>query len=232
MYIHDTSNVLPILSRNVGIVLSRRANLLLCATVGMFNSAFGTGLNRITPRELIQPPGGLLFNSRRHHTVLGLVLTEELERTALLYDARGRITRVYRLLENVNVPSVDKIPVQTITGWIPVGEDKWLLVVVPLVFESVGVKDDFVEHGYELYRVCWGAFPKVNVDGVGHMGFVVWRIEVFAIPARREEYLDTKAAGGNVSVISCYITEGVEYLGQLRLGNSVYLSFIPFEPPL
>ena len=202
--IHDTSNVLPVLSRDVSIVLFRSAYLLLCATVGVFNSGFGTRLNRITSGELLRPSSGLFFNPGRHHTVLGLVLVEELEHTALLHHARRRITRVYRLLENVNVPSVDKIPVQTISGWIPIGEDKWLFVVIPLLFESVGVEDDFVEHGYKLYRMCGGAFPEVNVDGVGHMGFVVWGIEVLAVPARREEDLNTEAARKNVSVMSCY----------------------------
>lgn len=73
-----------------------------------------------------------------------------------------------------------------------------------------------------MYRVGWRAFSVVNTIGIGHVGFVVWGIQVFAIPAARKENLSAQATIGDISIKN--YDRGGEvgaYSGQFMLGNAL-----------
>jgi hypothetical protein len=73
---------------------------------------------------------------------------------------------------------------------------KWLLVTIPHVVKQISTEDGFIEEGDEVDRVRWWTSAIcMAVDRVGHVRFMVWRIEVLTIPAGGEEDLGPEAAG-------------------------------------
>lgn len=87
----------------------------------------------------------------------------------------------------------------TVSSWIAVRQDKWLLVIVPHVLEIIDRKHNLIKEGDEADRVSRRAFSTVNAIGVGHMGFVICRIQILAVPTAREENLKTETAIKSVS---------------------------------
>jgi hypothetical protein len=125
------------------------------------------------------------------------------------------------ILESRDVPAVYKITMIAVTGIVTHGPDERLFVAVPI--EAGGVPDDFVKDGDEALGVaCW-AGTSVGTGGVGHVGFVVGRVEVDAVPAGGEEDLRAESiraldigetvcfrgGGPKTSVVDGVLLEGV-----------------------
>lgn len=115
---------------------------------------------------------------------------------AAFVDGAGAVgAGVDGFLEDLHVPSVEEVAVEAVACGVAVGEDKGVLGAVPLVGEGVGVVEDFVEDGDHVdWEVGW-ARAVVVVLGcwVAHVGFVVGRVEIFAVPAAGEEDLGAEA---------------------------------------
>lgn len=97
-------------------------------------------------------------------------------------------------MKSFNIPAVEEVAVESVSGWVTISEDEWLLGSVPPVEPSSGV-DNLIEEGNHVNRVRSRAGTVVvGVLGrVSHMRLVVGRVEVYTIPAGREEDLGTKA---------------------------------------
>lgn len=95
-------------------------------------------------------------------------------------------------LEGCDVPSVDEVAVESVTGAVAVGEDEGLFAVAPFAGKLVGVVEYFEEQGDELDGMSAGAGGWVVVcpsSWIGDVRFVVSAVHVDAIPARGEEDL-------------------------------------------
>ena len=108
---------------------------------------------------------------------------------AILDPAGFGGTFIDSALQVSDIPTVDEVAVVAVARLVTGGEDKGLLAVIPHVLELVGVPDDLVEDGDEALWVGIWTLAAVDVAWVGHVRLVVWRVEVLAIPARREENL-------------------------------------------
>jgi hypothetical protein len=89
-----------------------------------------------------------------------------------------------------------KVTVVTVTSWVTVGKDEWLFSPT-IIHEILDAPQDLVKDRDELHRVSrWADTIVVGISisrgGVGHVRLVVCRIEILAIPARREEDLNTQ----------------------------------------
>jgi hypothetical protein len=80
---------------------------------------------------------------------------------------------------------------ESVSSGIAHGPDKRLLVIPPHIREEIGLEDDFIKDRYGMNRMTLRADTTVVSARlrVGHVRFVVLRVEVLSIPARGEEYL-------------------------------------------
>ena len=91
-----------------------------------------------------------------------------------------------------------KVSVESIAGFVSHGVDKRLIVLVR-PFKSSGAEDELEEDGDEGDGVGVRADTSVVVlsRGIRHVGLVVFRVKVFAIPAGRKVNLGTNAVFAN-----------------------------------
>lgn len=126
-----------------------------------------------------------------------LVAAEETsaERLAVLNEPTVAVAGVDSVLQNVNVPAIDKVAVEPITCAVALSEhERMLVLVVPTVGELVNVVDHLKEQGDHVVwvRVRAGSVVIVLTLRISHMRLVVWR--VFAsIVARGEIDLSAEA---------------------------------------
>lgn len=133
-----------------------------------------------------------LVNGGWDLAVAGEVILEEVENTTVFNVTTVGGTLGDGTLKDVLIPAVDKVTVVSVTSLITVGENKWLLVTVPLVAELIGVPCDFIEERDEALWVRWWAASRIDTVWVGHVRLVIWRVEVDTVPARWEEDLSAK----------------------------------------
>jgi len=136
----------------------------------------------------------LFVDLRSKHTGVALIVGEEVKDWAVSDQTTVVKASVSSLLKGRDVPSVDKITVVSVTGWVTHGEDEWLPSVLwnpPL--KVGGVPDGLEEDGDQVDRVrgrAWAVVVRVHC-WVSHVG-LVWLVEVDTIPARWKEDLSTK----------------------------------------
>ncbi len=105
-------------------------------------------------------------------------------------------TTVDGVLEEVHVPAILEVAVVSVTGGVSVCED---VGAGALVVELVDADNHLVEQGDKLNGMTIGAVATVIVlDGIGHVGLVVRRVQVLSVPARREEDLRAQPVGAAV----------------------------------
>lgn len=102
-------------------------------------------MHRVAAGELRKPSGSRLINARRNETIGDRVGGEELEEWAFLNDTRVVVAAVDSLLEYIDIPSVDEVTVVSESSGIAVGQEEWLLVVVPQILEIIDRERDFIE---------------------------------------------------------------------------------------
>jgi len=85
-----------------------------------------------------------------------------------------------------------EISVISIAGGITVRKNKRLWSI-PLVFKSFRIIINFVKERNKVDRMAFRASSTViiPVPWVGNMGFVVWGVDVLAVPAGGERHLDS-----------------------------------------
>ena len=108
---------------------------------------------------------------------------------ALLPTERDLLVYTSKTDGSVSIP-INKISMESVTSWITVGDDKWLIFAVP--FKVWSVEDDLVEDGDGAFWERFGAGTSSNTRRIIHMALVVLGVGIFSIPARRKEYLSSK----------------------------------------
>jgi hypothetical protein len=94
-------------------------------------------------------------------------------------------------LEGGLLPAVEEVGMEAETGGVTHREDP--VVFASLEVELAGVVDVLVEQENGLDGVSRGAFTSIRVtDWVGHVRLVISRVEILAVPARREVNLETE----------------------------------------
>jgi hypothetical protein len=88
-----------------------------------------------------------------------------------------------------------KISVEAITGRISIGKYKWLLITIPL--KHIRPIRNLVEQGQEVFRMSVGASSTIEIAifRVRHMALMIFRVQVLAVPARREDNFRANAHG-------------------------------------
>lgn len=70
---------------------------------------------------------------------------EVVEDGAVLNHTRLGVAVCNRILESGDIPSVEEIPMVTVTGWVTEAPDKGLLITIPHVGKGIGVPVNFKE---------------------------------------------------------------------------------------
>jgi hypothetical protein len=197
------ANVLPFQRR--GDVLEV---LLVCADgcdlavgAGLDRGETGTLLDGVAAGKSVEHTGNLLVNLRRDDTSLALLGGEQIEDRAVGQKTAVVGALVDGLLESGNIPTVDKVTVESVASRVTLSEDEGLSATVPHAAKVTDVVVDLVEDGNQVDRVSVGALAAVvaTTDGVRHVRLVVSRIEVDTIPARGEEDLSAETIGAVLS---------------------------------
>lgn len=154
-------------------------------------------LHRVASGKSAEHTGDLLVNLRRNHASLTFLGGEQVEDRAVGEKAAVVGALIDGLLESRNVPTVDKVAVESVTSGVTLSKDERLTATVPLVVEVASVVVDLVEDGDQMDGVSVRALAAVvaTTNGVGHVGHVISRIKVDTIPARREEDLGAETIG-------------------------------------
>lgn len=111
-----------------------------------------------------------------------IVLRLKLENRAVLDLTAWVRAGVNRLLQNTRFPALDEIAVITESSWVAVGEDE----LATHVLEGVGVPDSFKHEGNNASFIALGASAVHHEMRIGHVGFVIIRVDIFTVPARGE----------------------------------------------
>jgi hypothetical protein len=158
--------------------------------------AIGDG---VAARKLGQLSSDSFVDGRGNDTSLRLSIAEEVENRAVGDETRVVVTGVGCLLKGGDIPAVDEIAVESVASRITLSENERLVGTVPPIEAGSGV-DDLEEDGDQVDRVrCRARAVVVRVLGrVGHVGLVVRRVQVYAIPARREEDLGAQTIGADL----------------------------------
>jgi hypothetical protein len=121
--------------------------------------------------------------------------------------AAGRVTTnicalVHSTLEGITLPAEDVVGMLSIPSRVTHGEHEWLTGAGPHAVKLTSVPDDLEEEQGHSDRVARRAGPNVEEEtisadsssGVSHVRSMVSRVEVFSVPARREENVGTNTA--------------------------------------
>ena len=125
------------------------------------------------------------------HYIVCIEAALVLEHSTVIDVARFCSARRHRAREYAPVPAVHEVAVQSVTGRVAVGEDEAATVVFGV--ECFWLEPDLIEDRNEMVWVCRWAAAIVDAVRVGHVGLVIWRVEVYAIPAGREKDLSPEA---------------------------------------
>lgn len=164
------AGVLPLLGGGkVDVVLGGSSDL----GDGAVDRRFGwlrTRGDSVAARKLLQRPINLLIDYRGELAGLALVAGEHGHR-ATLGDAAGVVEAgIDGLLEDIDIPSIDKIAMETIAGRVAVGEDKGVLIAIPFTLELVRVIENLIEdRDHVLGELRWAGTRVVLAFRVAHV---------------------------------------------------------------
>ena len=127
----------------------------------------------------------------RIHLVVCVEAALVLEHCTVLNDAGLCSTRRHRAREYATVPAVHEVAVQSVTGRVTVREDKTATIIYDV--ELIYAKQNLKEDGDKMARVRGRTATVVNAVRVRHVGLVIGRVQVYAIPARGEKDLSPEA---------------------------------------
>ncbi len=89
-----------------------------------------------------------------------------------------------------------EITMESVSRGITLSKDKRLPTSIPLIRKVVGLIYELVENGDEMDgKSGWAITVVTGLYRVSHMGLVVRRIEILAVPAGGEEDLNADALG-------------------------------------
>jgi hypothetical protein len=157
------------------------------------NGLAGTRLDRVATRQLGHPSLGLLLDRVGNHAIIGFLVGVKLKSCTLLDVAARSVALVDCLLEGGNVPSVDEVAVHGQSSGIAVGQDKGMLAVDPLVVPRLDVVQKLIEERDEALGMSGRTLSVVVAAGVGHVGLVVCRVKVLAVPTTRHDNLQAES---------------------------------------
>lgn len=141
----------------------------------------------------------LLGNLSGECASMGLVLVDvRLQNLASVDVAVHVVAVVHSILQDTDFPTVQEVTVVRKEALVAGGEH--VGAVAPVVV-AIGRNDHLVENRDRVDRVRRRAGATVVVvDGVGHVRLVIGAVKVLAVPALREEDLDTDAVLAGVDV--------------------------------
>jgi hypothetical protein len=150
----------------------------------------------------------LLVNWRRDPATSGDIVRSHREHWTIFDPSTVVGALIDGFLQMGDVPAIDEVTVEAVAGWITHRPHKRLFVTIPHIVEFVNAKEHFVEQGDEMDRMRgWARAIIMAADRIGHVGLVIRRVEVLAIPTWREEDLGTKATrafvGGKAIGFGC-----------------------------
>lgn len=182
-------------ARHVGEVLLKGADGGVVA--GQDGGLAGSVGDGVAAGEGVEDAIDLLGHGGRDDASLALLGGEEFENRAVGDEAAVVGAFVDGSLEEIDVPAVDEIAVHSVAGWVTHGEDERLARAVPHVCELVGVVKDLEKEGDEVDGVGSRAWTAVVGPAlrVRHVGLVIGRVEVDAVPAGGEEDLSAETIG-------------------------------------
>ena len=128
---------------------------------------------------------------RRARVHLVVRLEAARKRGAVLDIPRAIRARLHRARKHSIVPPVEEVGMQPVAGRVPVRQHE-LAASVQLVVWAHAIPH-LIEEGYEVDWMRGWALAAVDATRVRHMGLVICRVEVHAIPAAREEHLCPEA---------------------------------------
>jgi hypothetical protein len=141
----------------------------------------------------------LLVNRRRDPATSGNIVRSQLEHWTVFDPSAVVGALIDGFLQVGDVPAIDEVTVEAVASWITHRPHKRLFVTMPHIVEFVNAEEHFVEQGDEMDRMRgWARAISMAVDRIGHVGLVIWRVEVLAIPTGREEDLGTEATRASV----------------------------------
>lgn len=120
-----------------------------------------------------------------------IVVGLEVENRAVLDQPAGVRALVNRLLQDAGFPALHEVTVVAVARWVAVGQHELAVHVL----ERVGVPDGLVEEGDEAVLVAVGAGSVHDQRRIGDVGFVIGRVGILAVPARREHDLKANTIG-------------------------------------
>lgn len=138
-----------------------------------------------------------LANLRWHLTVCLLVFRKLIDGRAIFLlsgsECGVAVTLVGDLLEDLDIPAVQEVAMEAVTGRITIAKDERLGVAIPVICEKIGGVQHFEEQADGLSGVAGTAWAVVVTPGsrIAHVALVVFRIEA-SVPATWEVKLRTE----------------------------------------
>lgn len=208
-----TADVGPTKVGNIGGVGGGSSDSSVVAAVAVDNGLGRSPLDWVATWKGVEGAHYLLINLWGDDTGLTLSSGKELKNVTVLDQTSVAGAAVSSVLKDVDIPAVDEVTVESVSSWVTLGEDEWLLGTVPPV-KPIGRVDDLVEDGNHVdwVRSRAGAVVVGVLGWVSHVRLVIGRIKVDTVPAGWEEDLSTKtvwaglvrqvvALGGSSTVI-------------------------------
>jgi len=204
--VRTTTGILPLLRHGqIGKVRFRGANGVWCTAITLRDRFTWTILYGIAPGERVQIAEHVFVDRRWDPAAFGLAVWDETKNLAVFDITTLGGAGVDGILKGWNVPAVDltvladsllrrkgkvkgtyEIAMISIASRIALSPDKRLGVSVPFIGEIVDIPDDLIKERDQVLGVRAGASAVVVASRVRDVRLVVRRIEVDAIPARRE----------------------------------------------
>ena len=154
--------------------------------------------------------------------LLLIVITLDVEQVAVLDLTRWVGALLDGGLQDILLPSVDEVTVVTIASRVTMGHDEVTLVVL----EGSGVPDSLEEKRNDAGLEALGTGSIHDERGVGDVGGVVVRVDILAVPARREHELETDTIGAvGVQVVLV----GQEVTAERRFGLGLVVQAVEPE---
>lgn len=152
-------------------------------------------MNRVATGKSAQDTSDLFIHRRGDLASIGESVIEQIEDVTVIDISTEVGAFRDSFLKKGYIPTIQEISVQAKSSIITLRKHKWLPGTIPVVLESIGVEDDFVEQGDEAFGEFLRTFAIIIDRWIGHVGLVIWRVEIFAIPTRRKEDLSPKPIG-------------------------------------
>lgn len=189
--VRTTADVIP--SSDVTVVNCCSSDCCYRAVGVMGWSLARSPVDRIAARKRRQIAGDSLTDLGCDNTCFALSSGEKVEHVAIRRKATISSAVIGGILKSFNIPAIDEVAMESVSSRVTLSKDKWLLSSVPPLKLSSRV-NDLVEERNHVDRVgsrAWTVVVGVHC-GVSHVRCVIRRVEVYTIPARREEHLGAK----------------------------------------